>query len=171
MSSIVDFAAPYSFSTNILNGFDIVGLDKSENIVRESANNDTIASGTIQDLVENIPTFDFVEGEVAPEKSDIALEGEAILDELGEEETAETDENGLFSEVTGKDVFSLEFFNNDLDIDGEFTIGDDGIVVRGASENTDLEYDEISGSVSVNGQEIAQFDVSLDFDDDRYDIF
>ena len=171
MSCVVDFAETSFNTTNIVAGFDIMGPDSSESITQDSASNEMVARGTIQDLMGNSSRFDFVGSEAIEEDQNLGLENEAIVDDIDSESIEAIDSGETLSDISGKDIFALEFFNDDLDLDPEFIAGESKIAIGSVSDDTDPQNDEISVKLSIDGQELAQFDVELSFQDDRYDIF
>ena len=174
MSSIVDFSETSLNTTNVVAGFDIMGPDSSESITQDSASNETIARGTIQDLMGNSSRFDFMNSEAMEEDHNLGMENEAIVDDIDsiDSELIEaSDGSDLLSGISGKDIFNLEFFNNDFDLDRKFTAGESKIEIEGVSDNTDPQNDEIFVRLSIDGQELGGFGDPLNSEDDNYEIF
>ena len=171
MSCLVDFAETSLNSTDIVAGFDIVGPDSAETITQDSPSNDAIARGTIQDLMGNSSPFDFMHEEPLEEDPSLGVENEAIVDDIDSELVEAGEGSDIISSVSGKDIFALEFFNGDFDLEDKFAVGESDIVVQGVSDCDEPQNDEISVKVSIDGQDLAQFDVELNLQDNRYDIF
>jgi hypothetical protein len=168
MSCIIDFAETSSYTTNVLNGFDIVGLETSETMLQNAVEDEGIANGSFSDLTENSSNFDFIESETE-EQGTLSLEGDNIT-ENGE--LVESGDKGeLIGQAITEDGFKLEFFNNGVNIIGDFAEGEKSVFIQGVSDNAEIEYDELSGKFSVGGQEIAKIDPISDFSNNNYEIF
>ena len=72
----------------------------------------------------------------------------------------------------GNDTFVLEFFDPGIDTITDFKVGEDTSEIRGFGSNANVDYNQETGSLSVNGEEIAKLDVGLEnFNDDSYEVF
>lgn len=176
MSCIVDFAETISQGTSFLSGFDVVGLDKAESI-RDTADNESMAREGYGNFGEDNysynfnHTYNFDEGEREYSYSfDAGSEG--VLQDADSEvsETGVDGEDSVVAENLGEDGLVVEFFNDGIETFSDFAEGEDNIVVRGISENAEVDYDEQSGTLSVDGQELVQLDFNLDRND-NYEIF
>jgi hypothetical protein len=168
MSCIIDFAETSSYSTNILNGFDIVGLEASETMLQKDGEDEGIANGSFNNLMDNSASFDFINSETEEQ-------GTFSLEDNNTTENGEIIEGSDRGEVVGKviteDGFSLEFFNDGVNIIGNFAEGESSLFIQGVKNDTEIEYDELSGKLSVGGQEIAKIDPISDFSNNNYEIF
>lgn len=170
MSSIVDFAETFSHGGSFLSGFDVVGLDKAESIVQDASDYESMVSRGLQDLRENIPSFEFVEDTIEDLTSfDAGTEG--VLQDIDSEVSEKGDSKEVMSENSSEDSLIVEFFNDGIESFSDLIEGEDNIVIKGISENAGVEYDEQSGTLSVDGKELVQLDFGLDSHDDNYEIF
>ena len=114
MSSLCDSAETSFYTANVLSGFDIVGLDNSENIVRDTTDSKSMASNNFNDLIDATTSFDFVD--VKDEAEDMAsLNWESTA--LTEDTDIELIENGEISvEVSEEEEIELEFFSDGANI-------------------------------------------------------
>ena len=72
----------------------------------------------------------------------------------------------------GKDTFVFEFFDKGVDAITDFKVGEDTIEIRGVGSDANVEYNQDTGSLSVNGKEIVTLEPGLEnFNDDSYDVF
>jgi hypothetical protein len=168
MSCIIDFAENSSYTTNVLNGFDIVGLESSETMLQKDVEEEGIANGSYSDLMENSTSFDFINSEIE-EQTTFSLEGNETTENA---EPIEGSDNGeLIGQAVTEDGFNLEFFNNGVNIIGNFAEGEGSVFIQGVNNDAEIEYDELSGKLSVGGQEIAKIDPISDFSNNNYEIF
>ncbi len=66
----------------------------------------------------------------------------------------------------------FEFFDDGVDTVTDFKVGEDTIQIQGVGSNANVDYNRDTGSLSVNGEEIANLDVGLDgWGDDSYEVF
>lgn len=169
MSCVVDFAETFSQGASLLSGFDVVGLDKTENIVQDAGEYESIASGGFQDLREDNYEYNFVEGVYEHEYTYSFEEVSEGVSQDVDSELGETSE--VEAETSGGDNIDLEFFNDGINTFGDLTDGGDNPIFQGIGENPSVEFDEQSGTLSIDGREIAQLDFNLDSQDDNYEIF
>lgn len=183
MSCIVDFAETFAHGASFLSGFDVVGPDSAESTIQDATEDESMLSRGSQALGESNYNYnyDFAEGEGEDFYNYNFVEGEGedsySFDAGGEgvsqdvdSEVSETSDNEVVAETFGEGSFVLEFFNDGIETFSELTGGEDNIVIKGISENADVDYNEQSGTLSVDGQEIVQLDFNLDRDD-NYEIF
>lgn len=169
MSCIIDFAEATSYTTNILNGFDIVGFENSESILQKDRGYENPASATFSDLAEKVASFDFIDYETE-EQGTTDLESKNFIEAS---ELIETTEHGeLIGKAISEDGFQLEFFSEGVNILASgFAEGENSVFIQGVSSDADIEYDEASGTLSIDGQEIAHIDVASDLNNNNYEIF
>lgn len=139
MSSVIDCAETSFYSANVLNGFDIVGLDKSEKIVRDTVDSESIANGNFDDLIEEETSFDFIDDEIEQVEG---FELDSIP--LAEDADVELIENGEISvEVSGEEAIELEFFSDGANIVRDIATEEDvmssEIITKGWNEGLDNE--------------------------------
>lgn len=166
MSHLIDFAEA-SFTTNVIAGFDIVGLDNSENTIGDPESSESIAIGNTDKLMETANNFDFINSK-SEEVNSLSLENTP----LGEEVDIDLAESGDASaSASSEDALTLEFFSDDASIISELALENNNIFVKGSSDDGNVKYNEASGRLFVNGQELTQLDVELGLDDDSYEMF
>jgi hypothetical protein len=168
MSCLVDFAETFAHGASFLSGFDVVGPDNAESTIQDAREDESIVNKGFQALSESNYNYnsDFAEGEGEYFDS-FDAGGEGVSQDV-DSEVSESDD--ITVETFGEGSFVLEFFNDGIETFSEFTGGEDNIVIKGISENTDVDYNEQSGTLSVNGKEIVQLDFNLN-QDDNYEIF
>ncbi|VEP12127.1 hypothetical protein H1P_1350012 [Hyella patelloides LEGE 07179] len=165
MSHIIDFAEASS-TTNVIAGFDIVGLDNSENIIRYPESSESIANGNTDKLMETANSFDFISSKSEGVNS-LSLESTPLAEEAGIDLAESGDAP---ASASGEEALTLEFFSDD-EIISELDLGNNDNFVRGSSDDGNVKYEEASGRLFVNGQELAQLDTELGLDDDSYEMF
>ena len=168
MSCIVDFAETFAHGASFLSGFDVVGPDSAESTIQDATEDESMLSRGSQALGESNYNYnyDFVEGEGEYSYS-FDAGGEGVSQDVDSEVS---ESNEITVETFGEGSFVLEFFNDGIETFSELTGGEDNIVIKGISENADVDYNEQSGTLSVNGKEIVQLDFNLN-QDDNYEIF
>lgn len=183
MSSIVDFGETFAHGASFLSGFDVVGLDNAESTIQDATEDESMLSRGSQALGESNYNYNYdfadLEGEYSYNYNFVEGEGEysysfdAGVEGVSQDvdsEVSDSDSNEVIAETAGEGSFVLEFFNDGIETFSELTGGEDNIVIKGISENADVEYDEISGTLSVDGKELVQLDFDLN-QDDNYEIF
>lgn len=168
MSCIVDFAETVSHGTSFLSGFDVVGLDKAENVVRDSADYESMAREGFRDFQENAYRYNFTEGE---REYSYSYSFDAGAEGVSQDVDSEKSDDSEVVENLGEDSVVVEFFDDGIETFSDLVSGEDNIVVKGISENAAVEYDKQSGTLSVDGKELVQLDFSFDSHDDNYEIF
>lgn len=189
MSSILEYTEPLSSTSNIIGGLDIVGFEDAENKLQGTEQSDSIVGGKLDDIIHGGAGFDFINGK---EGNDVIHGGDDIdflMGSAGDDIISgdggddfivggtgdDVIEGGAGKDFIlggeGKDTFVLEFFDNSADIISDFQAGEDKILIKGVSADAQVNYDELTGQLSVDGQEIAQLQPGLDFTDENYDIF
>ena len=168
MSCIVDFAETFAHGASFLSGFDVVGPDNAESTIQDASEDESMVSRSSQALGESNHNYnyDFAEGEGEYSYS-FDAGGEGVSQDVDSEVS---ESNEITVETFGEGSFVLEFFNDGIETFSELTGGEDNIVIKGISENADVDYNEQSGTLSVNGKEIVQLDFNLN-QDDNYEIF
>lgn len=176
MSCIVDFAETISQGGSFLSGFDVVGLDTESS--RNTADEESMVREGYENFGENNysynfnNSYNFGEGEGEYSSSfDAGSEG-VLQDADGEvSETAVDGEDSVVAENLGEDGLVVEFFNDGIETFSDLAGGEDNLVIKGISENAEVEYDEQAGTLSVDGKDLVQLDFSFDSNDDNYEIF
>jgi hypothetical protein len=137
-------------------------------MLQKGVENEGIANGSYSNLMENSANFGFIDSETE-EQITFSLEGS---DPTGSgEQTEGSDDGEPIDQAVIEGDFDLEFFNNGVNIMGNFAEGEGSIFVRGVNSDTAIEYDRLSGKLSVDGQEIAKIDPITDFSNDNYEMF
>lgn len=168
MSCLLYGADIPSITSNIINGFDISDLQDSESI--DSIKDNGIARGSLKDLMQDSSSFGFINNEASEKLSSWLAENDVVSEDADINEIEASDGSELLSGTSNQDSFVLEFFDDGVNI-SDFTVGEDKIVIKGMSDDADVQYDEISGKLSVDGKELAQLDAGLNLNDDSYEIF
>jgi Ca2+-binding RTX toxin-like protein len=191
MSYIIDTGDHTSGTPNLIGGFDIVGLRGQENNLRGSQGSDFIQGGNHNDIISGQAGFDFINAGAGDDFVSGGKDIDFILGGAGND-TLNGDEgndfivggegddlinggkgNDFLIGGKGRDTFVLEFFGTESSSDtiADFNVQEDKLRIQGVGLDADVQYDEITGKVSVNGQEIAQLNPGLNFNDDNYEIF
>lgn len=170
MSCIVDFAETVSQGASFLSGFDVVGLD-TESVDQDSADYESMVREGFGDFRENNYSYNFTERESEYSYSysfDAGTEG--VSQDADSEVSEMSDDSEVVTEID-EDSFVVEFFNDGIETFSDLVGGEDNIVVKGISENAEVDYDKRSGTLSVDGKELVQLDFGFDSHDDNYEIF
>lgn len=188
MSSILaDYSsAPLFQHQDASGGLRIIGQnDQSNFFTVESSgfndppvgSNDTIIGGDESDVINGGLLDDLI---IGGEGSDLLEGGEGddiLIGDDGADVLKGGDGSDLMTSGKGADVF--EFFADDLNL-GEldkitdFTQGMDGSIedvihLRGIGNDADVAYDNDTGKVSLNGEDILQLDAGLELTMDDND--
>lgn len=172
MSCLVDFAETFAHGASFLSGFEVVGPNNTESIDRdttEGEGNYNYNYDFAEVEGEYSYNYNFVEGEGEYSYS-FDAGGEGVSQDADSEVNETSNSNEGVSETIGEGNFVLEFFNDGIETLSESIGGEDNIVISGISENAEVDYDEQSGTLSVDGQELVQLDFNLD-SNDNYEIF
>lgn len=198
MSSILADVSTTPFidlSSDPASGLDIIGQEDRPNIfIVEGDGDDGIIGGNDFDLInaglgdDRITSLDGDDQIFGEAGDDIirAGEGDDILDGgLDDDILIGGDGDDILDGGQGVDIMTggagndiFEFFGEDivageLDVVTDFTQGEGGvedvIKISGIGENATVEYDNISGRVSVDGQDIIQLDSGLDLNVENSD--
>ncbi len=190
MSSILDYTEPLSSTSNIIGGLDMVGFEDTQNNLRGTEQSDSITGGGLEDIIQGGAGFDFINGNEGDDvikggdnidflmggTGNDVISGDAgddfIMGGAGDDVIKGGAGNDNIFGGAGKDTFVLEFFDNGgVDTINDFQVGEDKIELRGFGSDAQVNYDEITGQLSVDGQQIANLQPGLDFSDEDYDIF
>ncbi len=190
MSSILDHTESLSSTPNIIGGLDLVGFEDTQHNLRGTEQSDSIIGGNLDDIIDGGAGFDFINGS---EGDDVIYGGDNIdflmggagndtisgdggddfiLGGAGDDVIKGGAGNDNLFGGAGKDTFVLEFFDNGgVDTINDFQVGEDKIEIHGVGADAQVNYDEITGQLSVDGQDIAKLQPGLDLSDEDYDIF
>ncbi|MDJ0743197.1 MAG: hypothetical protein QNJ32_07525 [Xenococcaceae cyanobacterium MO_167.B27] len=189
MSSILESSESLSSTSNIIGGLDIVGFDNKENNLQGTDQSDSISGGQLNDVISGGAGFDFIDGQGGDDvihggedidflmgnQGDDTISGnggdDLILGGAGNDVISGGAGNDNLYGGEGKDTFVLEFFDNGTDTINDFQVNEDKILIKGVNADAEVNYDDITGKLSVNGQEVANLQPGLDFTDENYDIF
>ncbi len=155
---------------NLLGGMDIYGAQEQENDLNGTEESDSIKGSNLNDIINGGNGFNYLNGLDGDDNitggNDIDFilggDGDDVIDGKG-------GRDNIFS-GSGKDTIVLEFFGG-VDTISDFNVDEDKIRIKGVSADADVKYDEVTGKLSVNGQDIADLGAGLEFDDDNYEIF
>ena len=171
MSSIVDVTESLSSTPNMMGGLDIVGFENEENKLLGTEQSDSIGGGGLKDIIQGGAGFDYIDGK---DGNDTIYGGEDIdflMGNQGDDMLSGDGGNDFILGGAGNDTFVLEFFDNGIDRINDFDINEDKIVIKGVSADAEVDYDNKSGKLFVDGEELANLQPGLDFTDENYDIY
>ena len=178
MSCIVDFSEAQSYGANFMSGFDVMGLDSTESVTQNSSSKSSMMDGGFQDSRNNDYRYQFVEGDYEYQHNfeheyqyDFNAGGDAVSEDAEDETIENSDGDGVICETPDGNGLVLEFFNDGLETKGNFSIAKGNNFTKGIGENTEVEYDKQSGTLSVDGQEVANLNSPLDLNNENYEIF
>ena len=138
MSSLIDCAETSFSNANVLNGFDIVGLDNSENIIKNTIDSESTANGNFGNLMEEETNFDFISDEIEQVES-FDLNSSPLVEDA-DVELIESEEIAV--EVSEQEAIDLEFFSDGANIVRENVEEDvivDDIITKGWNEGLNNE--------------------------------
>ncbi len=189
MSSIVDYNDPLSSNVNPQNGFKIEDFEGLKEFPGTSGN-DLLYATDDSELINGDAGFDYIDGRggndliSGGDETDFILGGDGndvISGDNGDDLINGGDGNDLInggagsdqlSGGEGHDTFVFEFFDDGVDTVTDFKVGEDTIQIKGVGSDANVDYNQDTGSLSVNGEEIAKLDVGLDgWSDDSYEVF
>ena len=189
MSSIVDVTESLSSTPNMMGGLDIVGFENEENKLLGTERSDSIGGGGLKDIIQGGAGFDYIDGKdgndtiyggedidfLMGSNGDDVISGDGgddfILGGAGNDVIKGGAGNDNLFGGEGQDTFVLEFFDNGIDRINDFDINEDKIVIKGVSADAEVDYDNKSGKLFVDGEELANLQPGLDFTDENYDIY
>lgn len=151
-------------------GFDFLDGKAGNDILNGNQGDDFILGGKGNDIISGGDGKDLLQGGIGND----LLSGNRGDDTLKGGEGNDTLKGGLgadqLSGEQGKDTFVLEFFDS-VDTIADFNVEEDTIRIKGIGADADVEYDQASGKLSVDGNQIAQLESGLDITDNNYEIF
>ena len=189
MSSILEFTEPLSSTSNMMGGLDIVGFENEENKLLGTERSDSIGGGALNDIIQGGAGFDYIDGKGGDDlihggedidflmgnQGDDIISGDGgndfILGGAGDDVIKGGAGNDNLFGGEGQDTFVLEFFDSGKDTINDFEVGEDKIVIKGVSADAQVNYDGMTGELSVDGQAVAHLQPGLDFADENYDIY
>jgi Ca2+-binding RTX toxin-like protein len=189
MSSILEFTEPAVSTPNLIGGLDIVGFNNTENNLDGTNQSDFISGGQLNDIINGGAGFDFIDGKSGADSIHGGEDIDFLMGSQGDDTISGDEGNDFILGGAGDDVidggsgkdylyggegqdsFVLEFFDNGVDKIIDFKVNEDKIVIKGVDSNAEVNYDEITGQLTADGQEIAKLQPGLDFTDENYDIF
>lgn len=189
MSSILADGSYDLYSTpNLLGGMDMYGAENQENDLSGTEESDSIKGGNLNDIINGGNGFNYLNGQngddvinggddidfiLGGDGNDIINGGKGndmIMGQAGDDIINGGEGNDMIMGGSGNDTFVLEFFDS-VDTISDFNVDEDKVRIKGVGANADVKYDEATGKLSVDGQDIADLGVGLEFDDDNYEIF
>ncbi len=172
MSSYVNYNNPLLSDLNPHDGFKVEGLENHEPELSLTSESKLLSpknsSESIDGLGGNILLSGGDDAEVL-----VGGDGNDVIDGgAGDDLINGGAGNDQLTGGAGKDTFVFEFFDPGVDTITDFKVGEDTIEIRGFGSDANVDYNQDTGSLSVNGEEIAKLDVGLDnFNDDNYEVF
>ncbi|ELS04118.1 putative calcium-binding protein [Xenococcus sp. PCC 7305] len=189
MSSIVDYNDPLLSNINSQNGFKIEDFEGLKEL-KGTSGNDLIYATNDNELINGGDGFDYIDGQggndviSGGDEMDFILGGDGndlisggngddmIDGGAGHDIVYGGSGSDQLSGGAGDDVFVFEFFDDGVDTISDFKVGEDTIKIHGAGSDANVDYNQDTGSLSVNGEEIAKLDAGLDgWNDDSYEVF
>ena len=173
MSSIFDYNDPLSYNkVDSQNGFKIEDFEDLEKELKGTPENELIYATNDSEMIDGDTGFDYIDGRgggdliSGGEDIDLILGGSGndfINEELGSDQP---------SGGADRDNLVFEFFDDGVDTINDFKVGEDTIQISGVSSDADVDYNQDTASLSVNGEEIAPLAPELkDWNDDSYEVF
>ncbi|MGK7898918.1 MAG: calcium-binding protein [Xenococcus sp. (in: cyanobacteria)] len=157
MSSIINPTSPLSAEPIPSGGFDILGLENSSNRLNGSDQSDSITGGNLSDILCGLAGNDTINGLVGAD----SLDGGSGQDRLIAEGGGNTLTGG-----SGTDRFEIDITQrlvNALDQITDYQRGEK-IIITGNASTGDIDYNQSTGRLSLNGQEVIQLSPGLDID-------
>lgn len=171
MSSCVNFNNHLSFDMDSYNGFKIEDFESPEPDLKASFENRLYGTDDSETL-NGGQGFDYIDGRGGDDLIIGSNEADFILGGDGNDVISGGNGDDIISGGAGNDTFVIEFFDKGVDKITDFTVGEDTIEIRGFGSDVNVDYNQDTGSLSVDGEEIARLDVGLDnFNDDSYEVF
>ena len=189
MSSIANSIEFMSSEPNYDDGFQLADFEGLEELFRNEGNEPIYGSNN-SDTLPGAAGFDYIDGQggddlisggddldfilggtgddiISGDNGDDLIDGGAGNDLINGGSG-----NDMIRGGAGNDTFVFEFFDDGVDTVTDFTVGEDTIQIKGVGSDATVDYDQDTGSLSVNGEEIAKLDVGLDdWSDDSYEVF
>lgn len=171
MSSILADGSYDIYSTpNLLGGMDMYGAEDQENNLNGTEESDSIVGSNLNDIINGGNGFNYLNGKDGNDTITGGDDIDFILGGAGDDViNGKGGSDNIFT-GSGKDTIVLEFFDG-VDTISDFDVDEDIIRIKGVGADADVKYDEATGKLSVNAQDIADLGAGLDFDDDNYEIF
>ena len=157
MSSIINPTSPLSAEPIPGGGFDISGFENSSNRLNGSEQSDSIAGGNLSDVLCGLAGNDTIMGLLGTD----SLDGGSGEDRLIAEGGGNTLTGG-----SGTDRFEIDITQRLVDALDQITDYQRGekIVIIGNDSTGDIDYNQSTGRLSLNGQEVIQLTPGLDID-------
>jgi Ca2+-binding RTX toxin-like protein len=151
-------------------GFDFIDGKVGNDILNGNRDNDFIIGGDGNDIINGGDGEDLLYGDAGND----VLSGNRGDDQLRGGEGNDTLKGGLGCDQLygeqGQDTFVLEFFDS-VDTIVDFNVDEDTIRLKGIGADANVEYDQATGKLSVDGNEIAELEAGLNITDNNYEIF
>ena len=176
MSSIINPTSPASSLPLPNGGFDIIGFEDSPNRLNGSEQGDSITGGNLADVLSGLAGNDSINGLAGDDvifgcDGDDVLQGSEGNDTLrgglgrdvldggaGQDQLIAEGRGNILTGGSGLDRFEVDLTRrlvNSLDQITDYQSGEK-IVIRGQDPIGEITYNQITGRLSLNGQEIIQ---------------
>ena len=192
MSIIIDPTSPSSFSLLPNGGFEFVGLENNPNRLNGTEQRDSITGGNLADLLSGLAGDDTISG-LAGDDTIFGCEGNDMLQGGDGNDSVEggigrdiligtqgdvldggEGQDALVSDGSGNtmtgglglDRFGIDLTQKTVDIPDQITDYQQGekIVIRGTTPTANITYNQTTGMLSVNGEEIVQLSPGSELD-------
>ena len=189
MSSIVDYNNPLLSNISSQNGFKIEDFEGLKEF-NGTSGNDLLYGTDENELINGGAGFDYIDGQGGDDVISGGDEMDFILGGAGNDLISGDNGNDMINGGdghdiiaggagsdqlaggAGNDVFVFEFFDDGVDTVTDFKVDEDTIKINGVGAGANVDYNQDTGSLSVNGEEIAKLDAGLDgWNDDSYEVF
>ena len=157
MSSIINPTSPQSSSPLPNGGLDIMGFENSPNRLNGSEQGDSITGGSLADFLCGLAGNDTIDGGMG----DDTIDGGAGQDQLIAKGGGNILTGG--SEVDRFEIDLTQRLVNALDQITDYQIGEK-IVIRGTAPTGNIGYNQTTGRLLLNGQEVIQLEPGLEID-------
>ena len=183
MSSIINPTSPASSLPLPNGGFDIIGFEDSSNRLNGSDQGDSITGGSLADVLSGLAGNDIISGMAGDDTifgcdgNDtlrgglgrdvlIGLEADLLDGGAGQDLLIAEGRGNILTGGSAIDSFEIDLTRrlaNDLDQITDYQRGEK-IVIRGQDPTGEITYNQITGRLSLNGQEIVQLSPGLEID-------
>ena len=139
-------------------GNDRIQGNEGDDILKGGIGNDSIRGGDGNDLLQGGEGNDTLRGDSGND----TLEGGE-----GDDRLIVVDGNNVLTGGAGSDTFHLKFTEDiptQINQITDFQVEEDQIIIQSAEDNPNAEYDNETGVLSLNGQDIIQLDEDLNID-------
>ena len=166
MTTIINPTSPLSVSPLPNGGLDILGFEDSPNRLNGSEQGDSITGGNLADVLSGLAGNDTIMG-LAGDDTIFGCEGEDSLDGgAGQDRLIAEGGGNILTGGSELDRFEIDLTQrlvNTLDQITDYQRGEK-IVIQGNNPTGEITYNQTTGRLSLDGQEIVQLSPGVDID-------